>query len=396
MYSVFIADDEPKIRKGLSRLISNSDLPLEVCGEAEEGVTAIKLIKELEPDLILLDICMPIKSGMDIIREIKDQMIGSKIIIISGHDEFEYAKEALEMNVFRYLLKPVLAEELEATISAAITALESEKESSHLFEWAIDQLEKRRSYLLESFLLDVLKGNLSEEEIEEQMKYYKITMPSPRVLLLCRIHQESTRFLTEREYQVRKYSIGSIIKDCIQQEEAYVFNDDYSNVVGIFQCDGQDIKSLERKIEKEIVEVIHAKVKVDIRQVDGCMHSSYYELLDLDRTQVYVPIVETIKSFINDQYKDDYLNLTLVSEKFNLSSTYLSRLLKQETGLSFVEYVTQVRLNNAIMLMKNIDLSINEISCQVGFKTQHYFSTVFKKSLGIAPSEYRQRFDRKY
>lgn len=395
MYSVFIADDEPKIRKGLRRLITSLPLNLEVCGDAEDGMTAIDLIKQLKPDIILLDICMPIKSGMDIIREMKDQLIVSKIIIISGHDEFEYAKEALEMNVYRYLLKPVLSEELEETIQSAITELEREKESAQLFDWAIDQLDKRRSYLLESLFLDIIKGNLSEEEIEEQLKYYKVTLPKQQNLLICSINQESTRFLTEKEYQVRKYSIGSIICDCIKQPEAQVFNDDFSNVVIIYDGVAQNIKFYEKKIEKVVSDIIHAKVKIGIAEVRDNLYAAYDELLEFSKPQMIIPIVESIKDYIDRRYKDKTLNLSMVANRFKVSATYLSRLLKQETGLTFVEYVTQIRLNNSVILMKNNDLSLCDISNLVGFKTQHYFSTVFKKRLGVAPSEYRCNFERK-
>ena len=213
MYSIFIADDEPKIRKGLRRIIESFEMDIIVCGEAADGMTACEKILLLQPDIILLDICMPIKSGLEIIREIKDQLMSSKIIIISGHDEFEYAKEALEMNVYRYLLKPLLKEELEQTLNEAIVELDSELESKNLFKWALEQLEKRKSYLLESFLHDWVNGKLSCEEIEEQCKFYKIEIPSDPFMLTCGINQESTRLLTDKEYQVMRNASIAVLRE---------------------------------------------------------------------------------------------------------------------------------------------------------------------------------------
>lgn len=107
MYRLLIADDEKTIRDGLKKLIQSFDLNLEIIGLAKDGKEALDLITKYEPEIILLDINMPYVNGLEVVREIKELTPLSKIIIISGYDDFEYAQQALEMGVFNYLLKPI-------------------------------------------------------------------------------------------------------------------------------------------------------------------------------------------------------------------------------------------------------------------------------------------------
>jgi two-component system response regulator YesN len=104
VYKLLIADDEAKIRRGLRNVLDWNELNIIVVGEAEDGEIALEKTEKLKPDLILLDICMPFLNGLELIRKIKETEHNCIIIIITGHDEFEYMHEALKLKVFDYLL----------------------------------------------------------------------------------------------------------------------------------------------------------------------------------------------------------------------------------------------------------------------------------------------------
>ena len=106
MWKVLIADDEPKIRLGLRKTLEGFSFPLEIVAEAKNGLDAFKKAKELAPDILLVDICMPKLNGIDFLRKLKELQLENRTIIISGFQEFSYAQQAIELGVSRYLLKP--------------------------------------------------------------------------------------------------------------------------------------------------------------------------------------------------------------------------------------------------------------------------------------------------
>lgn len=102
-------------------------------------------------------------------------------------------------------------------------------------------------------------------------------------------------------------------------------------------------------------------------------------------------IVSGVRRYVRENYSDMELSLQKVSDLFNVNKTYLSKLMKEQLGYSFVEYLTIIRLDKAKELLTDDILysNIYEISTKVGFGSQHYFSRVFKKTVGISPTEYR-------
>lgn len=130
MFSVMLIDDEEIIRKGLRKLIPWEDLGCEIVAEAEDGEQGFELIKEHVPDIIISDIRMPKKNGLEMIADVKDINPDTQIIILTGFREFEYAQEAIKLGVLQFLLKPSKIPEITAAIEEAVSNLKiQEKEN---------------------------------------------------------------------------------------------------------------------------------------------------------------------------------------------------------------------------------------------------------------------------
>ena len=127
MYTFIIIDDEPLIRQGLLKKIRSVTEELSFCGEADNGEDALELIRSVDPDLIFTDMRMPVMDGKSLLRQLQSHYPDKKIIVISGHSDFEYMQEAISARVVHYLLKPFSKEEILGAITKAITAIESEK-----------------------------------------------------------------------------------------------------------------------------------------------------------------------------------------------------------------------------------------------------------------------------
>lgn len=121
MYKVAIIDDEPLIVEGLSRTIAWEKWNCQVAGTASDGKEGMELIREKRPDIVITDICMPKMDGLKMIAGLKSEFPEMQLIILTGYREFEYARQAIELGVARFLLKPSKMNELEEAI-AAVTA----------------------------------------------------------------------------------------------------------------------------------------------------------------------------------------------------------------------------------------------------------------------------------
>lgn len=151
MLKVLIIDDEPYVREGLKYIIDWKANGFEVCGEASNGDEGYDRILELKPDVILLDIQMPGRQGLDILKDIRNKGVNGKFIIISGYSNFDYAKKAIRYGVKDYLLKPIEEEELLEIVLKLKKEIEEEKKSQSYLEQNKTAL---RHYLLGQLILN--------------------------------------------------------------------------------------------------------------------------------------------------------------------------------------------------------------------------------------------------
>lgn len=261
MYKVFIADDSVLVRKELVLTTPWESLNCSVVGQAGNAQTAMKLIMELKPDIVITDIKMGQMSGLDLIRELKAQNITAEFIVISGYSEFEYAFSAIKLEVQNYILKPISDEELIRTLQKTIAQIEARKRAT-------------------------------------------------------------------------------IIKEKIQKEDPL------------------------------------EKIKTILLEADSRGKMNVYLRKALEHIQRF--------------YMED-LTVKDVAASLFISESYLTKLFKQEINITFIEYLTQVRIRKSIELMRDISLPIYGIAERVGYKDYRYFSAIFKKMIGITPKEYRQK-----
>lgn len=113
MYTVIVADDEEEIRRGIIKKVRWEEIGFKVIGEADNGLKALELVEELEPDLVITDIRMPFMTGIELARQIREVRPSVQIAFLSGFDDFSYAQQAIQYNIISYMLKPISALEME-------------------------------------------------------------------------------------------------------------------------------------------------------------------------------------------------------------------------------------------------------------------------------------------
>lgn len=170
MYKVLLVDDEILIRERISRKIPWEGLGFELAGTCENGREAIAFIEREPVSLILTDICMPYVDGLELAKYVYENAKNTKVAIITGYEEFEYAKKALEYHVFSYILKPVTSEELIENLIEIYKILEDERNNQQVrtrYEDSFQLLENQ-------FLLQLAQGKVPEEAIGEKLREFNI------------------------------------------------------------------------------------------------------------------------------------------------------------------------------------------------------------------------------
>ncbi|HOV39607.1 MAG TPA: response regulator [Spirochaetales bacterium] len=400
MYKIMIADDEPKIRNGLGNLLVKIDPEITIVAEAEDGETALSLAQQTVPDILFIDIRMPFMNGLELIQRLAEIKHDWIIIIVTGHDEFEYARKALSLKVFEYLLKPVEEENLRSTLERAKNELQVRKETNKYMVWAREKLLEHLGALREVFIRDWLSGKLSNTEIEEYSQFLSLTLPWSVFILAIRL-EDRTAMGNSFQSGYRRlllYAVKSILED-IFGSTALVVIDEKDNVLALLDYSkDEEIKQRIPKIEAAVYEATHLTPIIIQKSFHPSNGSSFqtiqeaYEavLSELENSSHLRTFVLLAQSYIEKNYPYPELSLEETAQELQISPGYLSRLLKQATGFSFVEYVCRVRIKHALQLMEDPAAKIYEVAEKVGYRSQHYFSRAFRQVLGIAPTEYRK------
>lgn len=126
-YKVLLVDDEEEVRNAIEQRINWEELGFEVIGKAQNGVKAMEIAEKLQPDVVITDIKMPYMNGLELARNLKEENPGVRILILTGFDEFEYAKEAVHLEIEEYILKPINANELSECLKRLKNVLDKER-----------------------------------------------------------------------------------------------------------------------------------------------------------------------------------------------------------------------------------------------------------------------------
>lgn len=526
MFKVVIADDEKKVVQLMQKLIDWENAGYEIVGTANDGVTALSLVEELKPDLLVTDIRMPGISGIELLKRAKELKPGLLCIVVSGYREFEYAQSALKYGVEDYLLKPLNKNEMTELLHKIRAKLTNGAE----MEYQLKLNERRKQESLIRMLKDSEDSGadfpgletinreygfhfeegdsvilLVKTDIPEALKYpqnYRIltehTLESVRkyaaavatdwaaailpegIALLMNAGQLEFSELKKVAVRIRKeieherdlvgdvrvtICMGSIVKDftglsdslreaiflcedrlCVKEtiriaadeklsdsekyqmeaeerkalqeaiellsDEGYqlALQDSFAKLIYNKELTGRDIRKwFEEMIDLALFclspfSVEGKKIKSELEEhfwqcctplaVRDLVEQSFCrilsELKSEKESKEAKPITDA-KRYIREHYKEA-LRLEDVSSAVGFNATYFSSLFKKETGMNFMDYLTELRMAKAKELLSSSKLSLNDVAEEVGYRDLKYFSRLFKKATGINPSEYKKLY----
>ncbi|WP_395014161.1 helix-turn-helix domain-containing protein [Robinsoniella peoriensis] len=385
-----VADDEYIIRRGIISFLRKYE-EIEVVAEAEDGEMALEIAQEEDIDIFFVDINMPFLSGLQF--NLQPQAI---IVVITGYDDFEFARTALRLGVFEYILKPLMEEPFDNMIQEVLKEVQQQNKEDKYLKWAKMTLQQNKIHLVDAFLKNWLEGRLAEEEIEERMQYLDICIPKQYAVTIIHLEQAVDKDLGENwDDDLLSYAVQNISNE--------IFND-LKNVSSC-QVENGDLVVISKDMGAE--ELRRKQLKC-MESIEGCLPlkvvsvqetgEGYENLVavynraaeQMESVKGGSSVIKIVKQYIEDNYNREELTLQDVADYTYLSPQHLSRIIRKEMGITFIDYLTKVRIRKAIDLLFEEDLKMYEIAEKVGYTTQHYFSNVFKKITGVSPAEYRK------
>ncbi len=158
MYTVFLADDEVVVREGIRTSFPWDGSDFVLAGEAPDGEVALSIMQEIKPDILITDIRMPFMDGLALSRKVASSMPWVHIVILSGFDDFTYAREAISLGVCEYLLKPVSSQELETALKRIALRIDEERRQRADLQLIRRQLDQSNALRKERLLQEILCG----------------------------------------------------------------------------------------------------------------------------------------------------------------------------------------------------------------------------------------------
>lgn len=535
---VFLVEDEMVIRRGIKNSIDWEKEGYIFCGEASDGELAYPMIIKEKPDILITDIRMPFMDGLELCKLVKKELPNIKILILSGYDEFDYAKEAIRLGVTEYLLKPISSGKLLEALNGVSESIRREKEDKDLVRKHMEEMRENTEHEKQKFFEQMIAGNLSMADALETGKKYEMNLSAGMYnLLLFRFtlgeeNRKSGELLGEAEYAIEKlterleyvfefqrgvegwafllmadneeqmservkelskdleeimknYStiayfggIGQPVARLRELEESFreaeralaarftmelnriISVEDIRMAQNVDTLDDIEITSfgeiektrtmlekfLNNGAEDEIDEFVDVYINelpeenlksVLMRQyiimdayivmmsfcekiegIEGEMQAQSEELKNSMKTiqtleeiknyirmllkkiigvrdtisgRRYSNIIEIAKDQIRKTYMSDEISLNTIAAEVGMSPSYFSSIFSKEMGKTFVEYLTEIRMDRAKELLMCSSMKTSEIGYEVGYKDPHYFSYIFKKTQNCTPKEFRAR-----
>jgi len=530
-YSLLMVDDEQEVIDVMVRKLDWDAMGFTVCGRAENGIEALELAKELQPDVVMMDIKMPFMDGLEVSSQLKQLFPDIVIIICSGFDEFEFAKEAIALGVEDYLLKPVDSDEIIRVLEKVHGQLDSERARRSGVQELEKYYKKSLPMLRENFLDMLVEGPITEERLRDGITEYKLDLSS-RYYVVSVIHVSTSDMPENMSPRLAQLSVRQLCEEWNKDLEGmYIFNyrghivsitpmDDLSGMnqftdncarfcrlakhsckvtvtvgIGVAVTDPKEIyvsyKSAREAVSYRVLygcgtainineinpdedysgvdgdeklQKIFKQIKMGSSQdvenavadytaslVESRMNINRFrlELMDTvtrfykfcinndvesdkifggkdDDSDLYAQLVQMgsadeighrikeislkireelmssrdsktgslikrAEDYVRDNYYNPELTVDMVCSELNLSAAYFSTVFKKETGKTFITYLTDYRMKEAVRLLIEENEKTYIIAERVGYSDANYFSYVFKKQFGVSPTIYKRQ-----
>ena len=238
MIKVFLVEDEFVVREGIKKNIDWASHGYEFCGEASDGELAFPMIKKEKPDIVITDIRMPFMNGLELSKLIKKEMPWIEIIILSGFEEFEYAKEGIKLGVAQYLTKPISGDDLLKEIDALSHKIEENKREREIREKYLSEMKENTISERKEFFEKLVIGTQSAADLIQSAEKIGINISSSYYNIM--LIKASTVSHSQDEFSHRLISIEEETERITDESSIIAFDRDLEGKAYLFKADSRE------------------------------------------------------------------------------------------------------------------------------------------------------------
>ncbi len=354
MVKVMIADDETVFREAMKKCFPWEKHGCQVCGEARNGEEALDQIRNLKPDIVLVDINMPFLGGLEFIEKAGRLMMNPIFIIVSGYSEFCYAKEAIRLGVMGYLLKPVQEEELADILHAAVDKIRLSREKKEAGEslTAMSARQRLTADCKAELLISVQQADWKGTAKRLEEIYRKTTDVSENA---------------EKYFPV-SIEIVEVILDISKKQRIALYggHGDLESAKQLLYCMQET-----SQIKKYVFEV------------------GMYCIYQMAQNR-FSDAVACVLKYISRHYREPDLTVNKIATETFLNYHYLCSQFKKETFMTVNTYLIGYRMHQALLYLGRGNRSPEQAAVQCGYTDTKYFAKCFKKQFGVTPRQLRK------
>jgi two-component system, response regulator YesN len=234
MLKMIIADDEFIVRDGLSTIIPWQEYGIQVIAEAADGQEAYDLCRELKPDILFTDIRMPLMDGLEVAMKLKEEESNIRIIIISGVQDFNYAKTALQVNAQGYILKPVKLDELKEVVEKVARGIIMDQNKTIELQQLKRQLHENLPVVREKFLRNLITGYYQKEQlIWDKLQYFQVPLEPGESIMAAVLqiddYNRITESRSEEDKQLLSFSVSNITEEIVNNHAVGISSSIHEN-----------------------------------------------------------------------------------------------------------------------------------------------------------------------
>ncbi len=522
--TVFLVEDEIVEREGLMQAIDWEKNGFELVGDSSDGELAYPLILKTKPDILITDIKMPFMDGLELSKLVRQALPNTKIIVLSGYDNFSYAQQGIAIGIASYLMKPIASKLLIQTLCEVRDNINEERRHRTDLERYKTEWAENETILQTKLFFEMLTRNLTYAQLKSRADKLNVTLDAPmyNVLLiksllhiddasqaepelqnLCAmlrkqfktacfesmsegiallikaqnakdiqaqcelLLQQIAKFM--QQYEAVDYFVGvgtpcnrateihisyesaskalalryvqpqaivfyaeqitqnemqsqnpimlnkpdqqiveNFLRNGLQSEteqfitdyfqnigqdslqsfvfRQYIVMDNYFSVLAFLEKLGIDKEEF-LKANRDVA--ISTSTPEDVKPYTERLIKAALTTRDMQVEKRNASLVEVAKQYMQANYNSEDISLQQVAKEVNVSAGYFSTIFRQEEGVTFIECLTQYRMDKAKELLRCTSMKISEIGYTVGYGDAHYFSYLFKKICGCTPKEYR-------
>lgn len=412
LYTVVVADDEDELREAVCTMIPWQDYGFLLVGSASNGLDALQLVEKYEPDLLLTDIRMPFISGIELARQVREVRPATNIAFLSGYDDFEYAKQAIQYNIISYMLKPLTLEGLGKELRTIRQKIDAQ---FAMFRQTASGAEGQD--LRVTMLMPLVLDDYAEQERETRAEEYarqcgllrdKEDKPYYTVMVSTLLGEDGANetlpsFVASVDRLAAKY---------LRSVSFFASGKVITVLLGNLSDFDEYLHILTDEIPQMAIRVLGKRCRIGVSRTAHALtalHKAYREAMEAlrqgDRTeggaQFIGDLSPTVKGgsllckraldTLDQNYMDANLSLVSLSGILDVSPNHLSACIKKYAGETFINILIRKRMEAAREMVCTTSLKVQDISQRCGYTDQHYFSYCFKKYCGESPNAMRRR-----